>query len=389
MNSRLVWFTMALGTTLLGAACSGSGAGMSATSSSSGGSSGAGSSGAPSSSGSAFVDGSGSSSGPISPTYFIEGIHLMGVCPGTTCECLPQTLPVDATGQTSCRIFFELASGDTCNAHDLSAATPDVVASIVGQQGSPPAGPICVLPQVPSADWVDGSCATSLQAGWCYVTGAAAGECPQTIVTSPSGALPSGDFAILGCGDAPASSGSAPTSAASAGVACTPSIELSAAFGGFNYHEVTLDQGNASCNGGVCLVNHFQGLTSCPYGQDQNGNPPPGAPSGCTVPGTSMPVQPNLPVSGGGVAQTVDPWCTDRPSSQTVYCSCRCENAEGSTDDGASYCTCPSGYSCTQVVPAVQSGDPNAGAYCIKSGTAYDSNAVCPALCDPRSNPCP
>jgi len=169
--------------------------------------------------------------------------------------------------------------------------------------------------------------------------------------------------------------------ATSVGASCVPAAELSASFAGFDYHDVTLDEDNAACSGTVCLVNHFQGLTDCPYGQDSNGNPPPPIASGCTVSGTTTPVRPN----GTEAGQTINPQCLDRVASLTVYCSCRCADTEGNTDAGASYCTCPAGYACTQVVPATQAG---AGAYCILSGTVYDSANVCDYTCNPVLNNC-
>jgi hypothetical protein len=257
-------------------------------------------------------------------------------------------------------------------------ATRRVVTAVEGKQTDA----ICVLPQLPSTDGSHGSCAASSQAGWCYVSGADAGGCAQTLLTSPSGAVPPGAGAYLACGGTTAGETQA-ESAASVGVPCTPSPELSASFAGFNEREVTLDENNAACSGDVCLVNHFQGLTTCPYGQDKDGQPV--APqTACTVPGTGAPVRPNDGPSG----QTVQPSCVDRRASDSVYCSCRCANAAGSTNDDAEYCTCPSGYACTQVVPEVQAGDPRAGAYCIPSGTAFDPNAVC-ASCDPTTNNCP
>jgi hypothetical protein len=151
-------------------------------------------------------------------------------------------------------------------------------------------------------------------------------------------------------------------------------------------NEVTLDENNAACTGAVCLVNHFRGRTTCPYGQDQTGNPPLGIGSACTVPGSGTPVQPSNPLAG----QTVQPQCLDRLASQTVYCSCRCANVVGRTDDGASYCACPTGYSCSQVVPAVTTGDPRSGGYCIKTGTAFDPNVgACASRCDPSLGNCP
>lgn len=117
---------------------------------------------------------------------------------------------------------------------------------------------------------------------------------------------------------------------------------------------MTLDEGNATCGGGLCLVNHFQGMTTCPYRQDVNGNPPTGA-SACTLPDGGGFAQPD---GGVAVGQTIDPWCADRKAASTVSCSCRCQNALGLTDDGASYCTCPTGTTCSQVVPAIDPGNP-------------------------------
>jgi hypothetical protein len=297
---------------------------------------------------------------------------------------LPEVLSTDSSGQAQCAVLFVLASGDACGADGLSAAAPDVAASVEGLDQIPTSQAVCVLPQLASAEWVNGSCAGSSNAGWCYLTGAAAGSCPQIIVTSATGVPPSGALAVLACGETSPSVAPQGTSSAAVGTACTPSQESSATFAGFNYHELTLDENNPACGGDVCLVNHFQGLTSCPYGQQQDGGAPSDASAACTVPGSSMPVTPNSPTAG----QEVEPECVDRQASATVYCSCRCSNTAGQTEDGATYCACPSGYTCTQVVPASQADDPRAGGYCIKSGTAYKAPA-CTAQCDATQNDCP
>ncbi len=340
------------------------------------------------STGSCPVDASGGGSSPRATTYFLLSVNLQSPCTGNTCPCLPRVLPTDATGQATCDLLFELAPTDACAAHGWSEAAPDVVASVVGSQAGQQSGPICAIPQLPSADWVSGSCAGSSQTGWCYVTGAAAGNCAERVTVSASALLPVGAVALVGCGQTLTTCASGATPAPSIGVACTPSPEFSSTFGGFNYREVTLDENNAACNDGVCLVNHFQGLTSCPYGQDQNGLPVSVQTTACTVPGSSTPVRPNV-VVGTNLVQSVSPWCTDRTSSDAVYCSCRCANPEGKTDDGASYCACPAGYTCSQVVPTTRSGDPRAGGYCIKTGTALDPNSVCSSQCDPTNHPCP
>jgi hypothetical protein len=310
-------------------------------------------------------------------TYFIEGLN-----PGNG-DCLPAPLPTNATGEVECSVFFLLADGDSCAAYPgLSAPGPDVVASV---RNSGPTGsrPVCTVTHLPTSE---GSCAMSSQAGWCYLIGADAGTCAQQVIFSPTAALPTGATLALGCGaTSPWENSATPPSATSVGSSCLPSAELSPSFAGFSLHEVTLDENNAACPNSVCLVNHFQGRTTCPYGQDMNGDPFSSNSSSCTVPGSTTAVQPTDPLQG----KAVQPQCTDRRSADTVYCSCRCASAEGSATDGGTYCTCPSGYACTQVAGAIESGDPRAGAYCVKNGTAYNAMGVCPSKCDATLDNCP
>lgn len=173
----------------------------------------------------------------------------------------------------------------------------------------------------------------------------------------------------LGGGDGGSSSN--PPVPAGFGQACVPAEERSATFAGGAAAEVTVDSNSSACGAGnVCLVNHFQGRTSCPYG----------GPSGsCTVPGTGAPV-----------TAKVLPQCADRRAADTVYCSCRCANAAGRTDDGASYCSCADSFVCTQLVTSI--GMPNdtfSGAYCMKPQTKYDPLNSCHSLCDKTTDPCP
>ncbi len=324
----------------------------------------------------------------VATTYSIETVSLTDSCPPSGCFCWSVSLPVDPSGLAACSILYLLQSGDSCGVHGLSQAPPDVTASITASFEAiapiPPSfGPICLLPQIPASDWVGGSCRGSAQAGWCYLTGAASAPCAQSLAVSASGTLPSGAFSYLVCGEAPPSAPAQGTCAAKIGTPCTPSPELAPTFGGFDYRDVTVDENNAACSGAVCLVNHFQGLTGCPFGQAQDGGPPSGDDAGCTVPGTSIPVRPI-----GTQGAEVLPWCVDRQADDAVYCSCRCADAEGRTDAGP-VCACPSGYACTQIAPAAQGGDPGAGAYCIKAGTAYDPNSSCATLCDPTTDACP
>lgn len=201
--------------------------------------------------------------------------------------------------------------------------------------------------------------------------------------SSPSADADAGATAALSGGDGatPGSDGGG----APVGAPCLPYQELSPTFAGFGVAELTVDQGDPACASGVCLVNHFQGRTSCAYGQGSDGTGNDGG-AGCTVPGSGAPVAPD---GNPKLGEIVDPQCTDRSPSLDVTCSCRCANPEGATDDGASYCTCPTGTVCAQVVPGFVSGDPLAGGYCVPPGSTYDRNSACEAQCDPATNNCP
>jgi hypothetical protein len=164
--------------------------------------------------------------------------------------------------------------------------------------------------------------------------------------------------------------GEAPNPSSPVGARCIPILEEDEQFTNFAFQEVTLETQSKSCASGTCLVNHFQGRVTCPYGQTASGEAPDGSP-GCTTPGTCE-----------RVTGAVLPQCPGRTAADTVYCSCRCANVNGQTDDGASYCTCPETMSCVQLVSffaAVDGGpDPTSGAYCVKAGTEYDGSTSCP-----------
>ncbi|MGD0528690.1 MAG: hypothetical protein ABSE49_26375 [Polyangiaceae bacterium] len=199
---------------------------------------------------------------------------------------------------------------------------------------------------------------------------------------SPSAGADAGATATATGGDGAAlgpDGGGAPV-----GAPCLPYQELSPTFAGFDVAELTVDQGDPACASGVCLVNHFQGRTSCAYGQATDGSGV-DAGAGCALPGTGAPVAPD---GSSELGKLVEPQCTDRTPSLDVTCSCRCANAEGATDDGASYCSCPSGTVCAQVVPGFVSGDPLAGGYCVPPGSTYHRDEACSATCDATAGNC-
>ncbi len=153
---------------------------------------------------------------------------------------------------------------------------------------------------------------------------------------------------------------------------CTPEQEYDPTFAGFVEQEVSTEGESFQCQTRLCLVNHFQGRVSCPYGQTADGGINPPATSACVTPGVPSPV--TGPLVSGSTAE-VQPQCTDRTANQTVYCSCRCEDINGSTA-GGNFCKCPSGFTCTQLVSSLSamSDQGLTGGYCIKSGTQFDNS---------------
>jgi hypothetical protein len=173
---------------------------------------------------------------------------------------------------------------------------------------------------------------------------------------------------------------------------CVPEQEYQQDFAGFSPGEVDVESKSFQCQTRLCLVNHFRGRVTCPYGQDNNGKPSldangnlykdaHGQPiAACGIPGSSadpttgaqsIPVT-GTPDSTGKLDATVPSQCQSRQADKTVYCSCRCADINGKTDTGENFCKCPDGYSCTQLVTSIGPTDTGlTGAYCIKSGTDY------------------
>lgn len=180
---------------------------------------------------------------------------------------------------------------------------------------------------------------------------------------------------------------SAKTNAATGvGDPCTPGVEADGTFLGFNENEVNFEAGSPTCATSICLVNHFRGRVSCPYGQSADGSGPVGGQACATTKGAPVTGGPSSALKKAQVA----PQCVDRAADKAVYCSCRCANANGRTDDAGVYCACPSGFECTSVITSIgPSTNDVAGSYCVKSGTAYDRNTACnQGDCDPVARKC-
>jgi hypothetical protein len=148
---------------------------------------------------------------------------------------------------------------------------------------------------------------------------------------------------------------------------CVPEDEYNKEFSGYQPNESNVESQSFQCETRVCLVAHFRGRVSCPYGQDDGNTADPI--KSCYIPGTSSSDINNR------IKPKVDAWISNatsapngRKAEQAVYCSCRCDG----DDPGARYCDCPSGFVCAKVLPSgVVPGAKQAllGSYCIKEGT--------------------
>ncbi len=162
---------------------------------------------------------------------------------------------------------------------------------------------------------------------------------------------------------------------------CVPEEEFREQFNGFSATEAYIESRSFQCATRVCLVNHFQGRVSCPYGQSVEDLDLPGDdPRRCRVPGTSGQREEDR------VSVPVNAWLSNRGADDAVYCSCRCAGPE----PAARYCECPSGYACTELVPELGLGRGQlAGSYCIKEGTRYAPGHPLDCRDDPAGLACP
>lgn len=143
---------------------------------------------------------------------------------------------------------------------------------------------------------------------------------------------------------------------------CVPEEEFLKDFSGFSLEQVNVESRSFQCETRICLVNHFEGRVSCPYGQkDADLALSPTDPKRCRLPGSP----------DEGVEVEVAPQTVRRNTDAAVYCSCRCAGP----DKNARYCDCPSGYGCSKLVDDLSLGSGQlAGSYCIKDGTLFTPN---------------
>ena len=146
-------------------------------------------------------------------------------------ECLPQALHPASNGEVSCEMMLQIPNGaagtsgtclnPVCPAMaGLNVPPSDYLPSFcqgledaynqqLSNAGGNPAGltdpasvPVCQLVQLGlltnGNDFQGGTCEAGADPGWCYVSGTAAGRCPQAIVFTKN-AVPNGATAHLVC----------------------------------------------------------------------------------------------------------------------------------------------------------------------------------------------
>ncbi|MES1172878.1 MAG: hypothetical protein ABUL62_01025 [Myxococcales bacterium] len=144
------------------------------------------------------------------------------------------------------------------------------------------------------------------------------------------------------------------------GAPCVPADEWVSDFRGFSVNEVNIDDRAPQCETNFCIVNHFQGRATCPYGQVADAGD-------CLVPDGSQPV-----------TVSVDAQLVSRQANVAAVCSCRCDG-----DGPGPYCTCPESMQCEHLVDDLHLSNDSylAGSYCIPKGSQYDSSMRDGPLC--------
>lgn len=307
-----------------------------------------------------------SNAGPISngESYTLLGPLNFG--PG---KCLPEPIKADA----NCKVLTT-RSGAACSCSEpgLISSTSRVTNAMrkqlqlvgyCGAEGQPPCTDACACEVSPAIGTSLLECTTLPEpspdsAGWCYVSAGAGkvqtelvADCPSTqqqklrFMGDPSvlSDMPS----FLACVDG---AGSAPPRAV--GEVCFEEPGNSN-FSGHSANEVSIFDRSTICSSGFCVMNHFQGLVSCPYGQAAGAGD-------CLVPG-----------SDDAVSVAVKPQLVERQAAIASICSCQCDGP-----GPGPYCTCPESMQCEHLIDDLGLGSPNlAGSYCIPKGTAYDPGA--------------
>jgi hypothetical protein len=304
-------------------------------------------------------------------------------------QCLPQPLTVKPDGSAPCVLVYATAGPSCdCSGPALAPASSDAAMfaakqlALLGKCGGPgevACEDMCLCEVTQATGAALDACQTNLDAppaeGWCYVdpvyligNSELVSNCPdgqKRLVRVP--ALGDGTI-LMACSTTSSAVDFQATAPGALGDFCMPPDEYRAVFSGFDEGEVNVASGYLGCESGICLVHHFQGRASCPYGNEQTGGT-------CVTP------------AGEAVTAFVRAQLLERRPADAILCSCQCAGR----DPDAKYCTCPTGFECREMVPDFSElgvGD-RAGSYCIKAGTyVADPKLISPAACSLQALNC-
>ena len=318
-------------------------------------------------------------------------VTMLRMSSGWSAVSASRALPVAESGAVACRIFAStplkapVSQGGGCGCNrpgrrSLSEPMLDAFADALRNQGrcagtNPcPDFCACEVPQAEGDDLV--ACRTAAEPsevtnGWCYVEGGVAPvaqplACEGDCLVFHGDAVPSEEGFYLVCSGAEPVELGTPLVAA-LGEPVVPSDEYRHDFAGFKWWDVTVEANTTLCESGLLVVNHFEGRVSCPYGQSD------------PISGECF-----LPSSDVSVTVPVYPQLVSRHAQDAVFCSCRCG------DPDAGLCTCPSGMTCTELIPRfdLPSDDQFAGAYCIPDSTEFVPITATHGSCDRTLQDC-
>lgn len=310
-----------------------------------------------------------------SATYFVKTI---AVAPPSEPElCLPRELPLSIEGDVLCALFSTTyAPSEQCDCGIAGTIPVKEELEVLGRCGGNTGVDcddycICQVPPAEGAsatDCLNSPVASESSTGWCYIDPSRERGSADLVSHCPSGlhsmlrilpeAVPAGSEVpyVIVCAGGPVILGPTAPGPGAVGTPCYPGSERRYDFSGFSLTEVAFEFGSPDCASNTCLINHFQGRVSCPYGQSAEQA---AGEQACSRPGPD-----------GQVTVPVDPQLLARRAEDTVVCSCRCDGPDPSFD----YCDCPSDMECARLVPEapVSGGGAYVGSYCIPRGTGYD-----------------
>lgn len=193
---------------------------------------------------------------------------------------------------------------------------------------------------------------------------------------------------------------------------CVPESEFSPSYGQATFAELGVDVNSVQCSTRVCLQHYFRGRVTCPYGNSQEGQllqdaqnnavrckQVQGYPGYYTingVKGAALCCPQQGDTAEKPVTSFVDAQCKERPASDAVYCSCRCDVPNDPDIDRSqvNLCKCPEDFECK---PLCDKDNGNCqfqpkgkwGSYCVKkgkNGSDFDSSKA-ESLCTQSLQP--